>query len=187
MVTSVRRRIAGPARGARHRSVEGELRILAEGNEPDQLDVGRGTRDRIDSGIGGVVDRPAVHAGRHQGEGDTPGAQLVRDGRLVALGVTTAQRIPPLPDIPTIAEQGFPGYELNEWNGLYAPARTPAPVVQRLFEASRAALADETVKQRLEALGAIPVGTDPATFAAYVAAQRAAMAEIVRSAKIEAG
>ncbi|TPG48915.1 twin-arginine translocation pathway signal protein [Roseomonas nepalensis] len=113
--------------------------------------------------------------------------QLVRDGRLRALGVTTAARIPPLPDIPTIAEQGFPGYELNEWNGLYAPARTPAPVVQRLFEASTAALADGTVRQRLEALGAIPVGTDPATFAAYVTAQRAAMADIVRSARIEAG
>ena len=113
--------------------------------------------------------------------------QLVRDGRLRALGVTTATRIPPLPDIPTIAEQGFAGYELNEWNGLYAPARTPQPVVQRLFEASKAALADDTVKQRLEALGAIPVGTDPATFAAHVAAQRAAMAEIVRSAKIEVG
>ena len=113
--------------------------------------------------------------------------QLVRDGRLTALGVTTATRIPPLPDVPTIAEQGFPGYELNEWNGLYAPARTPGPIIARLFEASKAALTDETVKQRLEALGAIPVGTDPATFAAYVTAQRAAMGEIVRSAKIEAG
>ena len=113
--------------------------------------------------------------------------QLVRDGRLRALGVTTAQRIPPLPDVPTIAEQGFPGYELNEWNGLYAPARTPEPVLRRLFEAARAALADETVKARLEALGAIPVGTDPAAFAAAVTARRAAMAEIVRSAGIEAG
>ncbi|WP_458096032.1 Bug family tripartite tricarboxylate transporter substrate binding protein [Roseomonas sp. WA12] len=113
--------------------------------------------------------------------------QLVRDGRLRALGVTTATRIPPLPEVPTIAEQGYPGYELNEWNGLYAPARTPALVVARLHEAARAALADETVRQRLDALGAIPVGTDPAEFAAYVAAQRRAMAEIVRSAKIEVG
>jgi tripartite-type tricarboxylate transporter receptor subunit TctC len=113
--------------------------------------------------------------------------QLVRDGRLRALGVTTAERIPPLPDVPTIAEQGFPGYELNEWNGLYAPAGTPQPIIQKLFEASKAALADATVKQRLDALGAIPVGTDPATFADYVTTQRNAMAEIVRSAKIEVG
>ncbi|HEY8613242.1 MAG TPA: tripartite tricarboxylate transporter substrate-binding protein [Roseomonas sp.] len=113
--------------------------------------------------------------------------QLVRDGKLRALGVTTAQRLPPLPEVPTIAEQGFPGYELNEWNGLYAPARTPEPVIAKLYDAAKVALADETVKQRLDALGAIPVGTDPATFAAYVAAQRKEMAEIVRSAKIEVG
>lgn len=113
--------------------------------------------------------------------------QLVRDGRLRALGVTTAGRIAPLPEVPTIAEQGFPGYELNEWNGLYAPARTPEPVVGRLYEAARAALADETVKQRLDALGAIPVGTDPRAFAGYVAAQRQTMEGLVKSARIEVG
>ncbi|WP_424137438.1 Bug family tripartite tricarboxylate transporter substrate binding protein [Roseomonas chloroacetimidivorans] len=113
--------------------------------------------------------------------------QLVRDGKLRALGVTTAERIPPLPEIPTIAEQGFPGYELNEWNGLYAPAGTPQPIVQKLYEASKAALADTTVRQRLDALGAIPVGTDPVAFASFVAAQRRAMEEIVRTAGIEVG
>jgi len=113
--------------------------------------------------------------------------QLVRDGRLRALGVTTSTRIAPLPEVPTIAEQGFPGYELNEWNGLYAPARTPEPIVARLHEAAKAALADETVKQRLDALGAIPLGTDPRAFAAYVTAQRQAMEALVKSAQIEAG
>ncbi|MBP0444909.1 tripartite tricarboxylate transporter substrate binding protein [Roseomonas sp. SSH11] len=113
--------------------------------------------------------------------------QLVKDGKLRALGVTTAERIAPMPELPTIAEQGFPGYELNEWNGLYAPAGTPEPVIAKLYEAAKAALADPTVKQRLEALGAIPLGTDPASFANYVAEQRRAMAEIVRTAKIEAG
>ncbi len=113
--------------------------------------------------------------------------QLVRDGRLVALGVTTAQRIAPLPDVPTIAEQGFEGYELNEWNGLYAPAGTPAPVVQRLYEAAKHALADATVRQRLDALGALPVGTDPETFARFVAEQRALMGRIVKEAGIEVG
>ena len=113
--------------------------------------------------------------------------QLVRDGRLVALGVTTAQRIAPLPDVPTIAEQGFEGYELNEWNGLYAPAGTPAPAVQRLYEAAKHALADATVRQRLDALGALPVGTDPETFARFVAEQRTLMGRIVREARIEVG
>ena len=113
--------------------------------------------------------------------------QLVRDGRLAALGVSTAQRIAPLPEVPTIAEQGFEGFELNEWNGMYAPAGTPGPVVQRLYEAAKHALADAAVRQRLDALGALPVGTDPAVFARYVAEQRALMGRIVREARIEAG
>ena len=113
--------------------------------------------------------------------------QLVRDGRLVALGVSTATRIAPLPDVPTIAEQGFDGFELNEWNGLYAPAGTPAPVVQRLYAAATQALADATVRQRLDALGALPLGSDPATFARYVAEQRALMGRLVRDARIEVG
>ena len=113
--------------------------------------------------------------------------QLVRDGRLVALGVSTATRIAPLPEVPTIAEQGFDGFELNEWNGLYAPAGTPGPVVQRLYEAARHALADATVRQRLDALGALPLGTDPATFARYVTEQRELMGRIVREARIEIG
>jgi tripartite-type tricarboxylate transporter receptor subunit TctC len=113
--------------------------------------------------------------------------QLVRDGRLVALGVSTAQRIAPLPEVPTIAEQGFAGFELNEWNGLYAPAGTPAPAVQRLFEAAKHALADAAVQQRLAALGALPLGTDPAAFARYVTEQREMMGRIVREARIEVG
>jgi len=115
------------------------------------------------------------------------GLQLVREGRLRALGVSTAARIPPLPEVPTVAEQGFPGFELNEWNGLYAPAGTPEPAVARLYEAVRRALADGTVKERLEALGALPVGSEPPVFARYVAAQREAMGRLVREARIELG
>lgn len=113
--------------------------------------------------------------------------QLVRDGQLVALGVTTKDRIAPLPNVPTIAEQGFEGYELNEWNGLYAPAGTPAPVVQRLYEAAKHALEDATVRARLETLGALPIGTDPAVFARYLAEQRTLMGRLVREAHIEVG
>ena len=113
--------------------------------------------------------------------------QLAREGRLRALAVSTAQRIAALPDVPTVAEQGFPGFELNEWNGLYAPAGLPPGVTERLYEAARHALADATVRQRLDALGALPVGSPPADFARYVAAQREAMAQLVREARIEAG
>jgi tripartite-type tricarboxylate transporter receptor subunit TctC len=113
--------------------------------------------------------------------------QLAREGRLRPLGVSTAQRVASLPDVPTIAEQGFAGFELNEWNGLYAPAGLPAPVTARLHEAAVHALADAAVRQRLDALGAIPLGTAPADFARYVAEQREAMARLVRDARIEIG
>jgi tripartite-type tricarboxylate transporter receptor subunit TctC len=113
--------------------------------------------------------------------------QLVRDGQVRALGVTTAQRIPPLPEVPTIAEQGFPGYELNEWNGLFAPAGLPAPIVARCHEAVRVALADATVRQRVEALGAIPVGSDPASFTRFMTEQREQMGRLVREIGLEVG
>ena len=92
-----------------------------------------------------------------------------------------------MPEVPTIAEQGFPGYELNEWNGLYAPAGLPAAATERLHAAAVHALADAGVRQRLDALGAIPLGTAPAEFARYVATQRETMARIVREARIEVG
>jgi tripartite-type tricarboxylate transporter receptor subunit TctC len=111
--------------------------------------------------------------------------QLAQEGRARALAVSSASRLPGLPDVPTVAEQGFPGYELNEWNGLYGPAGLPAPVVARWHAAAGAALADATVRTRLDALGAIPVGSSPEAFAAYVAAQRATMAQLVRDTRIE--
>jgi tripartite-type tricarboxylate transporter receptor subunit TctC len=113
--------------------------------------------------------------------------QLVQEGRLRALAVSSSQRLAALPEVPTVAEQGFAGYELDEWNGLYGPAGLPAPVVARWYAVAVAALADPVVRQRLEALGAVPLGTDPAHFAAFVAAQREAMARLVREARIELG
>ncbi|OYW10478.1 MAG: twin-arginine translocation pathway signal protein [Rhodospirillales bacterium 12-71-4] len=113
--------------------------------------------------------------------------QLARDGRIKPLAVSTASRIASLPHVPTVAEQGFPGYELNEWNGLYAPAGLPPAATQRLYEAAKHALADATVKARLDTLGALPLGSPPAEFARYVAEQREKMGQLVRDAKIEVG
>jgi tripartite-type tricarboxylate transporter receptor subunit TctC len=113
--------------------------------------------------------------------------QLAREGRLRPLAVSTATRISSLPDVPTVAEQGFPGYELNEWNGLYAPAGIAAAATQRLYEAAKHALADATEQQRLGALGALPVGSPPDEFARFVAEQREQMARLVREAKLEVG
>jgi tripartite-type tricarboxylate transporter receptor subunit TctC len=113
--------------------------------------------------------------------------QLAQEGRLRALAVSTASRIASLPNVPTVAEQGFPGYELNEWNGFYAPAGLPPAVTERWHAAAMHALNDATVRQRLDALGAMPVGSTPAEFARYVAEQRSLMAQLVRDARIEAG
>lgn len=113
--------------------------------------------------------------------------QLAQEGRVRAIAVSSVTRLPGLPDVGTVAEQGFPGYELNEWNGLYAPAGLPAPAVQRWHAAVRQALADPAVRARLDTLGAIPLGTDPEAFARYVREQREAMARLVREARIELG
>ena len=111
---------------------------------------------------------------------------LAREGRVRALGATSAQRITSLPEVPTIAEQGFSGFDQNEWNGLLGPAGLPAPVVARLHEGCVRALQDPTVRQRLDALGAVPLGTDPATFAAFLRREREAMARLVRETGITA-
>ena len=109
---------------------------------------------------------------------------LARDGRIRVLAVTHSGRIPPLPDTPTIAESGHPGFELNEWNGLYAVAGTPEPIQQRLHAAALLALAEPAVRERLTALGALPLGTPRDVFAAFVERGRQTMAELVREANI---
>jgi tripartite-type tricarboxylate transporter receptor subunit TctC len=113
--------------------------------------------------------------------------QLAQEGRVRALAVSSTTRLAALPDIPTVAEQGFPGFELNEWNGLYGPAGLPRPVIARWFEAVKMALADTAVRARLDTLGAIPVGSEPELFAAYVRQQREAMAALVRETGMELG
>lgn len=113
-------------------------------------------------------------------------AALTQDGRLRALAASSAERIPSLPAVPTVAEQGFPGYDQVEWNGLYGPAGLPQPAVARLHEACRAALAEPAVQQRLAALGAIGLGTAPAEFDAWLKRERAAMAVVAREANITA-
>jgi len=104
----------------------------------------------------------------------------VKAGKLRPLAVTTAQRSPALPDVPTIAEAGVPGYEATSWFGLLAPARTPAPVVARLNAAILKALADPDVKKKLLEQGAEPAGETPAQFAAFIASETVKWGKIVK-------
>ncbi|MCO6414575.1 twin-arginine translocation pathway signal protein [Siccirubricoccus sp. KC 17139] len=113
-------------------------------------------------------------------------AALAQQGGVQPLAASSAERIPALPEVPTIAEQGFPGYDQTEWNALYGPAGLPAAATERLYEACRTALADAGVQQRLVALGAIGLGTPPAEFAAWLAKERHSMQALVRAANITA-
>jgi tripartite-type tricarboxylate transporter receptor subunit TctC len=104
----------------------------------------------------------------------------VKAGKLRPLAVTTAQRSPALPDVPTIAEAGVPGYEATSWFGLLAPAKTPAPVVAKLNASILKALADPDVKKKLLEQGAEPAGETPAQFAAFIASETVKWGKIVK-------
>src|SRR6185503_15684172 len=96
------------------------------------------------------------------------GIPHIKSGRLRGLGVTSTKRAGGVPDIPTIAEAGLPGYEAVQWFGLLAPAATPREIVSRLHAETVRALQSAEVKNRLSADGADPVGSTPEEFAAFL-------------------
>lgn len=97
--------------------------------------------------------------------------QHVRAGKLRPLAVTGAQRSTVAPDVPTMIEAGFAGFEASAWFGLLAPARTPDDIVARLHAEARACLQSAAVSRQLDELGALPVGSTPAEFRALIAAE----------------
>src|SRR5262245_43588427 len=108
----------------------------------------------------------------------------VKSGRLRALGVTSAQRAPALPDIPTIAESGVPGYEYGTWYGLLAPAGTPRAVVEKLSRATAEVLASPKIAERFVAQGLTPTPSTPAQFFAHLKLDTDKWIKVVREAKI---
>jgi tripartite-type tricarboxylate transporter receptor subunit TctC len=105
---------------------------------------------------------------------------MVREGRLRGIAVTSARRDAALPDVPTVAEQGFPGFEALTWFGLMAPAGTPAAIADRMnVEINRALVAPE-MKQRLDAAGFAPDARSRPDFAAFLRVEVAKWAEVVR-------
>jgi tripartite-type tricarboxylate transporter receptor subunit TctC len=105
---------------------------------------------------------------------------IVKGGRVRGLAVTTAQRSPSAPELPTIAESGLPGFEVSAWDGILAPAGTPAPVIERLNAAIREALADPQVRDTLVAAGAQPIPSSPAEFARHIAESSERWGRVVR-------
>ncbi|KQP37113.1 tripartite tricarboxylate transporter substrate binding protein [Pseudorhodoferax sp. Leaf274] len=105
----------------------------------------------------------------------------VQSGKLRAIAVTSAQRLPMLPDVPTLAESGFPGLDVQSWFGLAAPAGTPAPVVARLNQALNQALETPEVRKRLQDLAATPAAGTPAQMRAFADAEIARWQAVVKA------
>ncbi|MDM0123281.1 Bug family tripartite tricarboxylate transporter substrate binding protein [Variovorax arabinosiphilus] len=110
---------------------------------------------------------------------------LISAGKLRALAVSSPQRSPRLPDVPTVAETVVPGYEAFEWNGMFLPAKTPKDVADKLQKAVVDVLKEDEVQQRLKDLGAQPVGSTPAEFAAFLKKEDAKWGEVVKKGDIK--
>lgn len=108
----------------------------------------------------------------------------VKAGRLTAFAVTSANRTRTLPDVPTVAESGFPGYEYNTWYGLLVPAKTPRAVVQKLNKATVAVLNSDKTRQRYTAQGVDAIPSTSEQFVAHLASEIKKWTKVVRAAKI---
>jgi len=127
-------------------------------------------------------------AGRTQfsAAGTPPFLPHVKSGRLRVVAVGTTTRLPILPDVGTVAEQGYPGFETSQWYGLNAPAKTPDAIVNRLAAEAAKAAKSAAVQKQLEPDSAEPVGSTPQEFAGYIASEQGRWRDVVRKAKIKA-
>jgi tripartite-type tricarboxylate transporter receptor subunit TctC len=112
------------------------------------------------------------------------GLPHVKGGKLRALAITGAARSPALPDAPTMAEAGVPGYEVYEWNAIFAPAGTPAPVIAKISEAIAKAVQSPEFRERVAALGGELPGYGPVEAARFVREQTELWGKVVRQGNI---
>jgi len=110
---------------------------------------------------------------------------LAREGKLRALAVTSLRRSPALADLPTVAESGYPGFEVSSWNGLLAPGKTPPAILQRLHGESVKILAHADLHARLADFGLESIGNSPDEFAAVIKAEVPKWAKVIRAAGIK--
>ena len=133
----------------------------------------RGTPEGLTEVIAGRIDAypaPAVNA-----------VPLSKDGKVSALAVSSAKRLPLMPDVRTVAEAGLPGAEYNFWVGAFLPAKTPKPIVERLNKEIVAALKVQAVADKIVSLGGAPMPMTPAEFDTFVRKEIAVNAEIVKA------
>jgi tripartite-type tricarboxylate transporter receptor subunit TctC len=114
------------------------------------------------------------------------GMPQIRAGRLRPLGITSAARSPIVPEIPTVAEAGLPGFESVQWYGMLAPARTPRDIVNRLYTEVSGILKQPDIKSRFAGDGADTVGSSPDEFTRYIQSELVKWAKVARDAGIQA-
>jgi tripartite-type tricarboxylate transporter receptor subunit TctC len=111
---------------------------------------------------------------------------LAREGKAQAIGVTGAKRSPQMPELPTVAESGLPGYRYEFWYGMLAPAKTPRPLIERLNREITDIMKQEDVRNRWIALGVEPVPTTPQEFDKFIRDDIATVVKLARAAGVKA-
>jgi len=111
--------------------------------------------------------------------------QFIKAGKLRCIATGSAQRIAQLPDVPTVAEQGWPKFEMTQWYGLLAPASLAAPAAEKLAAAAARAVREPAALERLQTDAAIAVGSTPAEFAAFIASERERWKPVLARAKVK--
>ncbi len=137
----------------------------------------RGTGPQLTDLLGGRLDAAAV--------GAPAVLQHIKSGKLRCLATGTLQRIPQLPDVPTVAEQGYPGFEMTQWYGLLAPAALPAAAAERLAGAAARAVQAPEALARLQADAAIAVSSTPAEFASFIADEQKRWKPVLLRARVK--
>ncbi|WP_374569302.1 Bug family tripartite tricarboxylate transporter substrate binding protein [Ideonella sp.] len=137
----------------------------------------RGTGPQLTDLLAGRLDAASV--------GAPAVLQFIKAGKLRCIATGTTQRIPQLPDVPTVAEQGYPGFEMTQWYGLMAPASLPQPAADKLAAAAAKAMREKDALDRLSNDAAIAVGSTPAEFAAFIAAEQKRWKPVIARAKIK--
>ena len=117
--------------------------------------------------------------------GALPLMPFIKEGKLRALAVGSAKRIPSLPEVPTVAESGYPGFETSQWYGILAPAKTPDAIVEKLSTEINRILKLPEVVDRLGSDGSVPRAMSPQEFAAFIAGEMKRWAVVVRTAGIK--
>lgn len=137
----------------------------------------RGTGPMLSDMLGGTLDATF--------NGVPPILSQIKAGKLKPLAVGSTAKVPVLPDTPTIAESGYPGFETSQWYGLIVPAGVPKPIIERLQKEALKALGSDDTKKRFADDGANPAGGTPEQFADLIAKEKAKWGKVVTTAKIQ--